>query len=137
VCHAQASPRTSAVSATLNFIRGFASCLGLRCSGTSQTSDASMYSMLRTAPGLTRLEMKGIDLPSGQTKGNQFLALRGAPLRHLVLHVPRFYNSGTGSEEALMSVLADLRQLVSLDMSFPRCAARKAWASTGRQLAAW
>ena len=96
-----------------------------------------MYSMLRTARGLTSLELRGIELPSGQAKDSQLLALRGAPLRHLVLHVPRYYDSVPRSEEALMSVLADLPQLVSLDMAFPRCAASAGMGITGRSVCRW
>ncbi len=76
-----------------------------------------MYSLMREAPRLSRLELKAIDFP-----GAPFGALAGAPIRHLALHVTHFHDNHQHSQEAVLtSVLADLPQLASLDMSFPKC----------------
>ena len=83
-----------------------------------------MYSLIREAPRLTSLVLKGVEFP-GTRPGDipsGFAALAGASIRHLELHVTRFYDDARGgSEHALTSVLASLPQLRSLDMSFARC----------------
>ena len=80
-----------------------------------------MYSLIRLAHGLTSLELRGIDFPPGPVNHGPFTALAGMPLRHLVLHVTSFRDDhGRSMEAALTSVLGNLPQLGSLDMTFPR-----------------
>ena len=79
---------------------------------------------MRTAPRLTSLELRGIEFSSFTSKVHPLLVLAGMPLRHLVLHVVRPQSDlRRSTEEAVTSVLADLPQLISLDISFPRCVA--------------
>ena len=83
----------------------------------AQIFDDSIYSLMREAPRLSRLELMAIDFP-----GSPFGALAGAAIRHLALHVTHFHDTHQRSQEAVLtSVLADLPQLASLDMSFPKC----------------
>lgn len=80
-----------------------------------------MYSLLREAPRLTTLELKGLEFPGSVHGSNPFSALAGASIRYLELRVTRFHDDTRRSlEEALTSVLASLPQLGWLDMSFPR-----------------
>lgn len=91
----------------------------------AQIVDTSLCSMIRTAVQLTSLELRGFDLTDTSPDNAHFSALAGAPIRHMALHVTRFADSvRRGMEEALTSMLANLPQLTSLDMSFPRCDAR-------------
>ena len=104
-----------------------------------QMSDPSMYSVMRTAHGLTGLELRGVNFPSYLPRLHPLLVVAGMPLRHMVLHVARFQSDFRhGMEEAVTSVLAGLPHLVSLDMSFPPCAAFRAGASRRvRRSAQW
>ena len=82
-----------------------------------------MYSVIGAARGLTSLELLGFDFPLAVNGHCHLSALGGMRLRHLVLNATRFQDDARRSlAEALMAVLADLPQLVSLEMSFPRCA---------------
>ena len=84
----------------------------------AQIFDSGIYSLLREAPRLTSLELRGFEFP-----GMPFGALAGAAIRHLTLHVDRFHDDQRRSNETtLTSVLGDLPQLTSLDMTFPKCA---------------
>ena len=92
-----------------------------------KVSDTSMYSIIGAARGLTSLELRGFDFPLAAGGHCHLSALGGMRLRHLVLHATRFQDDARRSlAEALMSALADLPELVSLDMAFPRCAGRLA-----------
>jgi len=89
-----------------------------------QISDTSMYSLIGTARGLRSLQLTGFDFPLATNGHCPLSALAGLRhLRHLVLNATRFQDDARRSlADALMAVLADLPQLVALEVSFPRCA---------------
>ncbi len=92
-----------------------------------QISDTSMYSLIGAARHLKILQLTGFDFPLAANGHCHLAALGGMRLRHLVLVATRFQDDARRSlADALMTMLADLPQLVSLEMSFPRCAARQA-----------
>ena len=92
-----------------------------------------MYSLIGAARELKILQLTGFDFPPAASGHCHLSALGGMRLRHLVLIATRFQDDARRSlADALMTMLADLPQLVSLEMSFPRCAVHSCRARADR-----